>query len=310
MKIDSAQLHAFVTVVREGSFEAAARVINVTAPAVSQRIRQLEDRLGRVLIQRSVPCRPTAAGKTLARYAEQISVLEAETLRDLSDATFFDPNHLRIRIPIAVNADSLESWFIATFEEIPSEYSFCFDLRVDDKDYSAAMLRDGSVLAAVTADGSPIQGCRVVTLGNMRYLAVASREFVRQYFNEGIDTRSLAVAPMITFNAKDALQQRFMRKFANQIPSPPTHLIPSSTGFIEASRRGIGWCMVPELMARQHLRTGELVDILPGNTLDVPLYLQHWGIKSHVLDTLTRAVRTVAYRLLKQDTEIVAANER
>jgi LysR family transcriptional regulator, chromosome initiation inhibitor len=302
MRVDSAQLHAFVTVVREGSFEAASRALNISASAVSQRIRQLEDRLGQVLIHRSVPCKPTIAGKTLARYAEQISVLEAETLRALANVTLFSPNQLRI--PFAINADSLESWFMATFEEIPLEYAVYLDLRIEHEDHSASHLRDGSVLAAVTADRMPVQGCRVISLGSMSYVAVASRDFASQYFRDGVHDRGLASAPMITFNAKDELQYRFIRKFCSRPLSPPTHFIPSSTGFVEASRRGIGWCMVPALMARQHLKTGELVEISPGTTLDVPLYLQHWSIRSQVLETLARAVKDVARRLLKQEVEV------
>jgi len=281
-------------------------VLNVTASAVSQRIRQLEDRLGQVLIQRSAPCRPTIAGKALARYAEQISVLEAEALRSFTDVTLLEAYQLRV--PIAVNADSLESWFIAIFEEIPTECPIYFDLHVEHEDYSSALLRDGSVLAAITTDGSPIQGCRVMALGSMAYLAVASREFVQRYFEGGVDGQSLAKAPMITFDARDALQCRFMRKFVNQTPSPPTHFIPSSTGFVEASRRGVGWCMVPELMAARHLKSGELVEISPGTALEVPLYLQHWGIKSEVLDTLGHAIRAVARRLLKQNTDVPSAS--
>jgi LysR family transcriptional regulator, chromosome initiation inhibitor len=141
----------------------------------------------------------------------------------------------------------------------------------------------------------------------MPYLAVASREFARQFFSEGVNIGSLAVAPMITFNAKDSLQQRFMRRFGDHTPAPPTHFIPSSNGFVEGSRRGIGWCMVPELLVKQHLTSGELVNIAPGPTLDVALYLQHWRMKSQILSTFTRAVRAVAHRLLKQDTDIALA---
>ena len=68
MRIDNAQLATFAAVLGEGSFELAARKLSVTPSAVSQWIKLLEDRLGQVLVQRSTPCRATAAGRRLLRH--------------------------------------------------------------------------------------------------------------------------------------------------------------------------------------------------------------------------------------------------
>ncbi len=324
MNIDSTQLRTFVTVLREGSFEGAARVLNVTAPAISQRIKQLEERLGQVLIRRTQPCQATDAGTMLARYAEQIALLEAETLRALSDTTSTSRSH--IRVPVAVNADSLDSWFMAVFEEWPEAASLYLDLRTDDQDHSADMLRDGTVIAAVTAERQAVQGCHVILLGNMRYLPVASPEYVRRYFPGGVQFDALARAPMLQYNAKDTLQARFLANYeskettgsrtatstATSAPvstavstavstlSPPTHFVPSTTGFLEGTRRGMAWGMIPEVMAATHMASGELVPLAPDAFLDVPLYWQYWSISSAVLDMLSTAVQAVAKRLLRQ----------
>lgn len=309
MNIDSVQLRTFMAVLREGSFEAAARVLNVTAPAVSQRIKQLEERLGQVLIRRTQPCQATDAGTTLARYAEQIALLEAETLRALGDTTSTARGH--IRVPVAVNADSLDSWFMAVFEEWPETEPLYLDLRSDDQDHSADMLRDGTVIAAITAERQPVQGCHVVLLGNMRYLPVASPRYVQRYFPDGLHAHALAHAPMLQYNAKDALQSRFLASYADQASdntkadsSPsflmlPTHFVPSTTGFLEGTRRGMAWGMIPESMAAPHIASGELMPIAPDAFLDVPLYWQYWSISSTVLDTLSTAVQAVAKRLLR-----------
>ena len=45
---DYAALEALATVLREGSFERAARRLHVTPSAISQRIKQLEERAGQV----------------------------------------------------------------------------------------------------------------------------------------------------------------------------------------------------------------------------------------------------------------------
>ena len=56
--LDYPSLAAVAAVVREGSFERAARALNVTPSAISQRVKQLEERLGSVLIIRGQPCVP------------------------------------------------------------------------------------------------------------------------------------------------------------------------------------------------------------------------------------------------------------
>ncbi|WP_028537266.1 LysR family transcriptional regulator ArgP [Paludibacterium yongneupense] len=292
MRIDSAQLAAFAAVLREGSFEAASRHLNVTPSAVSQRIRLLEERLGQVLINRKSPSQPTRAGETLARLAMQVEILESEALRELG-ASHPDADEA-VRLPIVVNADSLACWFFSTLDVLPAQPAIRFDIRVEDQDHSASLLRDGSVMAAITAEPKPVQGCRVETLGVMRYLPLASPGFIARHFAAAVDSASLALAPVLIFNDKDALQQRFIHSIAPGEMPPRRHYIPSAAGFAEAARRGLGWGMIPEMMAREALATGELAEIIPGRWLDIPLYWQHWRIESTALAALTRAVRHTA----------------
>src|SRR5512147_2415606 len=114
MQLDSRQLAAFAAVLREGSFDAAARALHVTPSAVSQRIKGLEERLGRVLIRRGTPCVATEAGESLQRHARQLRLLEAEALAPFAAAVpARGPAGAGTALPlaIAVNADSLATWF-------------------------------------------------------------------------------------------------------------------------------------------------------------------------------------------------------
>lgn len=79
-------LAAFAAVVRCGSVQGAAAELNVTQPAVSQAVRQLEEHVGLPLLDRGRrPVRPTAAGEALAgairdglgQIAEAIEALRA-----------------------------------------------------------------------------------------------------------------------------------------------------------------------------------------------------------------------------------------
>lgn len=300
MKIDHNQLAAFAEALREGTFDLAARKLHVTPSAISQRIKLLEERLGQVLIQRTTPCQPTAAGRALLRYAEALAVLETEVLAELGlgDADALQP----VRLPVVVNADSLDSWFPDVFTELADAFAtpgITLDLRVEDQDHSATLLRDGTVIAGVSGSAEAIQGCRVEPLGVMRYLAVAAPGFRARHFAGGVSADALASAPMLRFNKKDALQQAFVERFTAEAQRPPTHFAPTTRAFCEAVRRGLAWGMVPEPMAADLLRAGQLVELAPARWIDVPLFWHRWRIASPALDRLTAAVHRAAQQALR-----------
>ncbi|MEU4559752.1 LysR family transcriptional regulator ArgP [Actinoplanes sp. NPDC023936] len=277
--MDQVQLATFQAVVEQGSFEAAARALHVTPSAVSQRIKALEQSVGQVLVRRGKPCVATTAGQALVRFAGQVALLEREALAQARDDT---------RLSIVVNADSLNTWFLPVLVQVPG---VLFELHTDDQDHSAGLLRDGTAMAAVTSERTPVQGCRVEGLGVMRYLAVAA---------PGFDASDLSSAPVVVFNRKDELQHRFLTGgLLEGRHHPPVHYVPAAASFEESIRLGLGWGMVPEQHARPHLATGGYVEIAPGRHLDVPLYWQRWKIESEILETLTAAVRTAAARSLR-----------
>lgn len=296
MSLVHPQLLAFAAVVEEGSFEAAATRLSLTPSAVSQRIKALEERLGQVVVVRSAPCRPTEAGERLLRSVQQMRLLDAETLAS------FAPDAVTGAQPIAlaVNADSLASWFMPALAELYEQYGLYFDVRVEDQDHSAGLLRDGTVLGAVTAEARPVQGCVVERLGVMRYLPVAAPAFVARWFGGGVNAASLGQAPMLIFNRKDALQWRFMRQVTRAHMAPPVHYLPSATAFVEGAARGLGWAMAPECMLGDALRGGALCPIGAGLWLDVPLYWQHWSIRSATLARVSAALMRAAARDLPE----------
>lgn len=291
------QLAAFAAVLEEGSFEAAARRLSVTPPAVSQRIKALEDRLGQVLVVRQTPCRATPAGERLLRRVHPMQALEAEALADfLPEEGAQAAAH---PIVIAVNDDSLETWFVTALSRLHKQYGYMFDVRVDDQDHTLELLRNGSVLGAVTSVGTPLQGCSVHTLGTMRYRAIASPEFSDRYFTAGVNAASLAQAPMIVFNRKDALQWRFMRQVTRAKLAPPVHYLPTATGFVEAAARSLGWCLAPESLIRLALQANTITLVEPARCLDVPLYWQHAAVRSGTLQRISQILRETAAEALR-----------
>ncbi|MCX7888787.1 MAG: LysR family transcriptional regulator ArgP [Rhodobacteraceae bacterium] len=288
---DPAQLRALSAVLRTGSFDAAAGELGVTPSAVSQRIKALEERAGAVLVVRAAPCRPTAAGRRLARLADEMQILAEGAARDLGLADPGGPP----RVAIAVNADSLATWVLPALAEVPG---LLFDIVVDDQDHSADLLRAGAVSAAVTGHPGPVQGCDSLHLGALRYLATASPAFMAAHLQQGATGEGLAAAPCLTFNAKDRLQAAWLERTFGRRIAHPSHMLPSSTGFVEAALLGLGWGMNPEPLVRAHLAAGRLVELRPGAPLDVDLYWQVGRMMAGPLAPLTRAVRRAAAGVL------------
>src|SRR5262249_17307432 len=118
----------------------------------------------------------------------------------------------RPTLRVAVNDDSVGTWFIDAVAPFCVERQILLDLVIDDQDHTAQRIRDGSVQAAVTTQAEPVQGCRATRLGRMRYLAVCAPPFANAHFAKGVTREALRRAPCVDFNPKDQLQKRFMRR--------------------------------------------------------------------------------------------------
>ena len=295
--LDYSSLSAVAAVVREGSFERAARVLNVTPSAISQRVKQLEERLGGVLIVRGQPCTATPLGRSICRHVEQVGMLEHELHNTLPRLA--GPTEERITIRVAANADSLGTWFIGAMAAFLDANRVLIDVAIDDQEHTQEWLRAGHVLAAVTADAQPVQGCNSVPLGKLKYCAVASPDYVRRYFPDGITPAALAVAPSLKFNPKDRLQTQWVRSVCRRDVDVPAHWLPSTQAFIDASVAGIGWAMNPQSLVASRLKDGSLVELVPSRLLSVPLYWQHTRLQMPMLARLTKAVISASRTALR-----------
>ncbi len=296
--LDYPALHAVSAVVQTGSFEKAAGVLSVTPSAVSQRVKQLEERLGVVLIERASPCRATEQGEWLCRHMENVGMLEGELFEHLP--ALIDPAKPRQRttLHIATNADSLGTWFLSAASNFAKRSQYLLNIAVDDQDHTAEWLRRGRVIAAVTSLEKPITGCRRISLGALRYHATASPDFMARYFAEGVTREAIKDAPALTFNQKDKLQSQWLRQtFGDDLPYP-THWLPSTQSFVEASLSGMGWGMNPIQLVQGHIEAGRLVELVPDTSLAVPIYWQINRYAAGRLEALTREVTTVARRSL------------
>ncbi|MCV2370507.1 LysR family transcriptional regulator ArgP [Roseateles oligotrophus] len=290
--LDYSLLAAIAAVVREGSFERAARSLHLSPSAVSQRVKLLEDRLGQILVVRGSPCVATEAGRHLCRHVEQVGMLEQDLLGAMPALA---PDGLgRITLRLAVNADSLATWFLPAAAAFAEAESALLDLRLEDQAHTAESLRSGEVLAAVTDLAEPVQGCRSLPLGAMRYLATASPAFVARYFPAGVTASALCQAPCLRFSQQDRLQLGWVKQQFGQELTLPPHGLPSAQAFVDATIAGLGWGMNPASAVQQALAEGRLLTLLPGAPLMLPLYWQYTRQPLPMLERLTQAVLAAA----------------
>ena len=302
MDLGSDALRTLSAVLDAGTFDAAADQLHITPSAVSQRIKALEVSVGRILVRRTKPITATRDGEVLARMAKQWNLLtleaQLELTGDLDDAmTTSLTDRPRVHLPIAANADSLATWLLPTLARFHRENPVAVEVIRDDEAVNSSRLVTGEVMGAITSDPLPIRGTTLRPLGIMRYLPVATGQFLDTWMPDGVDDASLAKAPMVQFDRNDELQRRVLRMMSGQRLDPPAVYIPASTEYHRAIEAGMGWGAVPLAQIADALDSGRVVTFTDLH-VDVPLYWQYWKLGSSLLRTLTDLVVDGARRHL------------
>jgi LysR family transcriptional regulator (chromosome initiation inhibitor) len=289
VRFDPAQLETLMVIAEQGSFEAAARRLHLTPSAVSQRIRALERSAGQVLVRRTSPAAVTVAGEPLVRLGRQLRLLAAEAAVALGDDAVVD-------LAVAVNADSLATWFRPVLADVAERGGTALRLHVEDESFSHDLLRRGEVVAAVTREPQPVQGCSVEPLGALRYRPAAAPWLIERHRRgRGLDWSAI---PMVVFNEKDQLQDDVLAAHGNVRPQV-VHRVPSTADFLEAVRSGLGWGMIPDPHLAPAAAAGDLVRLPASKPVDVQLHWQRWRLESPVLDGLGGDVRRAAASMLR-----------
>ncbi len=289
--LDYKQLEALAAVVEEGGFERAAKRLNITQSAVSQRIRLLEESLGQPVLARTQPPMPTGPGRRLLRHARRVDLLEAELANGLTPEARGEDAPWQT-LAVAVNADTLATWFTGAVLPLLSRKHLALDIKVDDQERTHELLRAGEVVGCVSTRHSAMQGCHAHYLGTMRYHCVSSPAFAARWFAQGLTPQAVLLAPAVVFNRQDTVHDRFLETRLGASPQgAPRHHVPNSERFVDFVLGGAGYGLVPHMQAASPLALGQLADLAPDSPLDVPLNWHCWNIASPLLARLTKALR-------------------
>lgn len=297
---DADALECLATIVEEGGFERAAVRLSVTQSAVSQRLRTLEAQVGTVLLVRSRPLRPTTAGRLLIKHAVQLRLLRSDLESDLQELTPGSQTQSEEdRISIAINADSIATWALPALSPLVDN-GLPLEIITDDQDFTHEWLREGQVLGCVTTVKQALRGCKVLPLGEMHYVAIASRAFAQRHCPQGLNAHNFRQMAFVAFNRKDDMQADFVGKALGlRRVALSQRFVPSSEGQVRAVQADWGASVVPQLLVQNQLDSGVLVNLVPSFSLPVSLYWHCWNLDSDVIDRLTQALSVAAQKVLR-----------
>ncbi len=295
MKLNLSLLETLAAIVEEQSFEAAAEKLCLTQSAVSQRLRQLETSLGQTLLVRSTPIVLTDAGHSALRYFQQATLLQDEFLASVQHV-----NQTQKTLHLGVNADSLATWLFDALDELLKREAVLLHIKVDDQDKTRELMTKGEVMGCISSDEVPIKGCNCFYLGKMTYRCLVSPDFKKRHFSDVPKQEEMLKAPAIQFNHKDDLQKHYMERYFKTSDIGLKHRIPSTESYLDLICRGYGWGMAPDIQSRPLLDSHQVVELVPEQTLDIPLYWHVWNLKTELNKSLTDNIRRYAETILEQ----------
>ncbi len=246
----------FVRVVEEGSFSAAARSLGSSKAYVSQRIIQLEARLGVRLLQRTTrKLSLTDAGQVYFRYADEISRQLSEGEERVKD--FQQSPKGRIRVSMVDGG--LGEWYLAPvlarFATLHPGVEFDLDLssRIVD------LVEEGFDFA-IRVGHLPDSSLIVRKLTSFRFGLYASPSYLER---EGVLS---APEQLRDHNCLTGATQRWIfTQGSRSIEIKPEGSWHSKSGqvLISAAREGLGIVRAATFYAEQALADGGVVEILP-----------------------------------------------
>lgn len=260
------QLRAFVTVVEEGNFSAAARRLKRVQSAISTSMAKLEAQLGVPIWDRSTKiARLTSEGQSILTAARRV-LAELDGLKQLTAGLV---RGVEATVSLCVDALFPVSALVDLCAGFAKQFP-AVDLRVDTQVMSAVgerVLRGAATIGVATPLGVA-PGLERKVLSPIRMIAVVSPGHPLASIKGLIPTRRLADAIQIV------LSERTDTGVADQaVLSPRTWRVGDLHTKHAMLRAGLGWGNLPEHLVRDDLRDGSLVAVRPAG----------WGKNEHTL---------------------------
>lgn len=292
--LDYRALAVLDAVVSQGSFEKAALALGISQSAVSQRIKALEDAAGRLLIVRGQPAVPTGLGQRLVSHHRNVKLMEASLDIDLGNKVSMP------EISLAVDAASLATWFPLSLQPLLSPPRCQLNVQMATPEMALHLVREGSVFGCVAEGAAEAQanGPQVMPLGRMRYVCVASKAFANHWFGDGFLIEAARLAPAVVSDRD--MMAGFLHQVLDLRGAYPHHTLPLSAATSECVFGSLAYGLMPLIQVSAALADERLVDLAPGEFVDVPLNWHAWNLDTPFTRALSEQVVATARRHLLQ----------
>ena len=292
--LDYRGLEALYTIFETQSFEVAAKQLNISQSAISQRLKALQNLYSDPLLKRTKPYTLSKLGIELISHYKKVHSLELNLKSDLKNYK------QKTKISLAISRDSLETWFLPLITRSKLFNSNLVEVIANDQELTIEYLRQGLVNSCFATQKKSVAGCNVEFIGNFNYILVATNEFKKEYFTDSNIINNLIKAPTLIFDKNDKLLERFIYKHFNTKLKPENfHTMPSVRGFKEMALQGLAYGLIPEIDIKKELQQKKLIRLLSEYKWIMPVYFHYWNIDDIQLQKTFKNIITVAKKALR-----------
>lgn len=232
MKIPSHQLEAFVVVAQTGHFTNAAKKLNVTQSALSQRILNLEDFLQTSLFIRDRSgLRLTVKGEELLRYCHIQQQLENEFISDLTEPT---SEHFKPTLRIATFSSVARSLLIPSLASLIRENKIQFHLFTRELSELPSLLSSAEVDYLITDRKMESQSIESVFLGYEKNVMICAKGQKKKPVQWIIDHDELDDVSMKYVKNNKFTASKLNKRYLDDV-----------YGLIDGVRHGLGSAVIP-----------------------------------------------------------------
>lgn len=256
-ELDLSALRGFRTVLREGSFSAAALVLRMPKSTLSKRVADLESHLGVRLIERSTrTLRPTQEGEVLAARADRLLGEAEDIRRALGESGGTPRGHLRLAVPQVIGnllIGPIAAGFRAAHPEVTLEIHFL--------DRTPDLLEegfDGCVRFGPLEDSSQV--ARRLLHGQAMLVASPALPDL-DTLHQPQDLTRFPLVGLATIWAGGLPLQNGTEEIT--LPFNPPLRLGSHLAVRDAVVVGAGIAVLPGMIARAEIAAGRLIRVLP-----------------------------------------------
>ncbi len=267
-------LRALVAVVSEGGFAAGAVSLGLAKSAISRRIRELEDRLGARLFERTTRrIQLTEIGREFHERAVELLAKLEDAEEAASSASGELKGRIRVAAAVSFTAHCLAPAVGRFLERHPA-----VSLSVDTDERMIDLVREGFDLAIRIGElpDSSLVARRLVTI---RHVCVASPALLGR-FGMPQNPADLSRFPGVRYSNRD---EASYWTFADDVVPSVTSRVDFADGVAvrEAAIAGIGVAMLPTFIAHEAIRRGALSIVLAKHVRPpIAMYALHPSIRN------------------------------